>query len=237
MKNTLILTKNQTQFLEENRQDPITGDDFSVGDEIVFCASCKSAFLKESWEFMDRKHCNQKKILRSFPSYEKLFLEKPKAVLSYQSAEMESRLPAVFIDIIFTCFVCLFFMPVFWFLNIFNKLPFLENAYIYLGIGLFIFRDTILVNKSLGKHIMQLCFIHSNTQKKAPFYKIFLRNSLLWITFTPLVYLFILTNSLFLLLLIIFGSISYCLFFITQNQSLLDKLLRIELVQKKVSNK
>ncbi len=57
--NALILTKNQTHFLQENRQDPITGDSFSLGDEIVFCAECKSAFLKESWEFMDNQHYEQ----------------------------------------------------------------------------------------------------------------------------------------------------------------------------------
>ena len=76
MKNTLILTENQTHFLQENRQDPITGDEFSLGDEIVFCASCKSAFLKESWEFMDEKHCNQSKTLRNFPVFTFLELNK-----------------------------------------------------------------------------------------------------------------------------------------------------------------
>ncbi len=45
MVNALILTENQTHFLQENRQDPITGDSFSLGDEIVFCAECKSAFF------------------------------------------------------------------------------------------------------------------------------------------------------------------------------------------------
>ena len=42
------------QFLQENRQDPITGDLISDGDEIVFCAECKSAFLKDTWEYLEK---------------------------------------------------------------------------------------------------------------------------------------------------------------------------------------
>ncbi|AFM05177.1 hypothetical protein Fleli_2824 [Bernardetia litoralis DSM 6794] len=67
MKNTLTLTKKQAHFLKENRQDPITGDSFQMGDEIVFCAECKSAFLKESWEYMGNTHCNQEKTLEEVP--------------------------------------------------------------------------------------------------------------------------------------------------------------------------
>jgi hypothetical protein len=73
MKNALILTETQTHFLQENRQDPITGDDFLIGDEIIFCASCKSAFLKESWEYMEKKHCNQRNTLNNFPVF--IFLD------------------------------------------------------------------------------------------------------------------------------------------------------------------
>ncbi len=35
-------------FLAQNRKDPITGDSISEGDEVVFCASCKSVFLKDT---------------------------------------------------------------------------------------------------------------------------------------------------------------------------------------------
>ena len=54
-------------FLQENRQDPITGDLISDGDEVIFCASCKSAFLKESWEYLGKTHCNQSETLADFP--------------------------------------------------------------------------------------------------------------------------------------------------------------------------
>ena len=46
-------------FLTQNRIDPITGDLLQENDKIVICASYKSAFLVDSWEYMVKKHCNQ----------------------------------------------------------------------------------------------------------------------------------------------------------------------------------
>ncbi len=54
-------------FLEEKRKDAITGDLIQADDEVVFCGICKSAFLKDSWEYMDRKHCGQTKTLKKVP--------------------------------------------------------------------------------------------------------------------------------------------------------------------------
>ncbi|AFM02710.1 hypothetical protein Fleli_0215 [Bernardetia litoralis DSM 6794] len=54
-------------FLEEKRKDAITGDLIKANDEVVFCGICKSAFLKDSWEYMDRKHCGQTKTLKKVP--------------------------------------------------------------------------------------------------------------------------------------------------------------------------
>ncbi|WP_291727340.1 hypothetical protein [Bernardetia sp.] len=64
-------------FLEEKRKDPITGDLIEVDSEIVFCARCKSAFFRESWEFMDRRHCGQNQTLRNFPISRELLLNAP----------------------------------------------------------------------------------------------------------------------------------------------------------------
>ncbi|WP_338765217.1 hypothetical protein WAF17_01190 [Bernardetia sp. ABR2-2B] len=61
-------------FLEEKRKDAITGDLIQAGDEVVFCGICKSAFLKDSWEYMDRKHCGQTKTLNSVPISKPLLL-------------------------------------------------------------------------------------------------------------------------------------------------------------------
>lgn len=65
-----IDNKIHSDFLKENRQDPITGDLIQEGDEVVFCASCKSAFLKDTWLYLDKKHCNQSKTLKN-PIFQK----------------------------------------------------------------------------------------------------------------------------------------------------------------------
>ncbi|WP_291727397.1 hypothetical protein [Bernardetia sp.] len=62
-----IHKKKHAHFLKQNRQDPITGDLIVAGDEIVFCHECKSAFLKDTWEYLGGKHCDSKKTLSSFP--------------------------------------------------------------------------------------------------------------------------------------------------------------------------
>lgn len=54
-------------FLNQNRQDPITGDLIVAGNEIVFCSECKSAFLKDTWEYLGGKHCNSSETLIDFP--------------------------------------------------------------------------------------------------------------------------------------------------------------------------
>ena len=61
-------------FLEEERKDPVTSDLITVGNDVVFCSRCKSAFLKESWEFIERRHCGQSQTLRKFPISKTLLL-------------------------------------------------------------------------------------------------------------------------------------------------------------------
>ncbi len=67
--NTYILHSDlHKELLAQNRIDPITGDTILEGDEVVFCAGCKSIFLKDTWEYLGKKHCNQIRTLRSIPS-------------------------------------------------------------------------------------------------------------------------------------------------------------------------
>ena len=65
-------------FLSQNRIDPITGDILQEGNQIVICASCKSAFLADSWEYMGKKHCDQSITLTNIPSKKIVFAKKPK---------------------------------------------------------------------------------------------------------------------------------------------------------------
>ncbi len=68
----LIQNTKHKAFLNEDRSDPITGDEIKEGDEIIFCAACKSAFLKDTWLYLDKTHCNQTETLGKFPLSEKL---------------------------------------------------------------------------------------------------------------------------------------------------------------------
>lgn len=75
--NTHTLQSNTHQkFLEEGRIDPITGERIQPGDEVVICAACKSAFLKESWEYIGERHCGQSQTIAQLDTGKRLKLEK-----------------------------------------------------------------------------------------------------------------------------------------------------------------
>ncbi|MCK5525421.1 MAG: SH3 domain-containing protein [Thiomargarita sp.] len=65
------------EFLKEERHDPFIGERIKVGDEIVFCAKCKSAYLLSSWKIMADKNakcckdCDHTKTLKEFPQTNK----------------------------------------------------------------------------------------------------------------------------------------------------------------------
>jgi hypothetical protein len=67
MKKFTIKENKHKDFLSEERKDPVTGDSFREGDEIVFCKSCGSAFLYTSWLYMGGKHCGQTEVFAEFP--------------------------------------------------------------------------------------------------------------------------------------------------------------------------
>ncbi|MEM6299705.1 MAG: hypothetical protein AAF740_13530 [Bacteroidota bacterium] len=63
-------------FLSEGRIDPITGEKILADDEIVICAACKSAFLRETWEYLGKKHCGQTETAKELPKKSLLSLKK-----------------------------------------------------------------------------------------------------------------------------------------------------------------
>ncbi|WP_291724805.1 hypothetical protein [Bernardetia sp.] len=71
-----LSTETHFEFLNEHRKDPITGDLIKENDEVVICSSCKSVFLKESWEYLGKEHCNQNETLVVIPKQSKLSLKK-----------------------------------------------------------------------------------------------------------------------------------------------------------------
>lgn len=54
-------------FLAEGRCDPVTKAVLQAGDVVVICAICRSAFLYDTWRFIDRRHCGQSSTLATLP--------------------------------------------------------------------------------------------------------------------------------------------------------------------------
>lgn len=77
MKHKLQVEKHQF-FLDQNRKDPITGDVIQANDTVVICAVCKSAFLIDSWEYMNNQHCNQTSTLKKIPREELVLFKREK---------------------------------------------------------------------------------------------------------------------------------------------------------------
>lgn len=69
-----ILNRNKHEsFLADHRKDPYTGELLKVGDNIVICAKCKTAYLESSWKVKDKcfvnpKQCESKETLEKIPN-------------------------------------------------------------------------------------------------------------------------------------------------------------------------
>ncbi|WP_338766077.1 hypothetical protein WAF17_02975 [Bernardetia sp. ABR2-2B] len=86
-------------FLAQNRKDPITGDSILEGDEVVFCAGCKSVFLRDTWEYLGKRHCEQSRTLIDFPlSSASLIIQKSEFILFYEqlppAGKQGSKIPS-----------------------------------------------------------------------------------------------------------------------------------------------
>ena len=174
-------------FLLQNRNDPVTGDNFVEGDEVVFCSVCKSAFLKDSWQYMGNKHCNQRSTLPVFPKPRILILQKP-IELPFVFVDVDERSSAFFIDLfIITCLFIGYAI-----VATHSSVPIDEKLSVFVIFLLFTFRDSILLNKSLGKAYKGLYFIDTATNLPASFWQTLCRNILFWIM-----------NGIFLLFLLI----------------------------------
>ncbi len=72
-------------FLLQNRIDPITGDLIVENDEVVFCASCKSVFLVDTWLYLNKQHCEQSQTLKKISSSSVIHLKVEENILFYQT--------------------------------------------------------------------------------------------------------------------------------------------------------
>lgn len=70
-----ISSERHSSLLGQERRDPITGEPLCAGDRVVFCAGCGSAFLEDSWHYLQGEHCGQRDTLKDVPAQpEKLTL-------------------------------------------------------------------------------------------------------------------------------------------------------------------
>jgi uncharacterized RDD family membrane protein YckC len=236
MTTTLKLTKRQKVFLKENRQDPITGDAFSLGDEIVFCAECKSAFLKDSWEYMSSEHCNQKRTLKTFPSISTLKLKK-RILNNFEKASLGNRFGAFIFDVIIGVALAVLVLII----NDSKSESYIESWLVF--IIYIIFRDIFLLKGSIGKKIFGLYFTPFKQKDKIIYLQILFRNLIFWI---PALIFYLLmdkeerTNtfltSIFFtsfIVLALFNFLFYPTYFFFEKKSLIDHIFKITLVQKK----
>ena len=94
------------------RTDPITGDAVQENDRVVFCASCQSCFLEDSWKYMEEKHCEQNQTLDTVPVLPvKLIVKKETtqliAELLSSKINFQVVIPSAIITFIITSFAIL----------------------------------------------------------------------------------------------------------------------------------
>ncbi|WP_375560857.1 hypothetical protein ACE193_24695 [Bernardetia sp. OM2101] len=91
------------------RQDSVTGDTIKANDGVVFCGACQSVFLKESWEYMDKKHCSQTETLAFVPVQAEKIKAKKRNALLFEIAKHRKGRKTLFILSYLIIFSLLFF--------------------------------------------------------------------------------------------------------------------------------
>lgn len=236
MKNALLVTEKQSVFLKENRQDPITGDEFCLGDKVVFCASCKSAFLADSWEYMGGKHCGQTRTLNKFPVVAKLKLSKP-VVLTFRKADTNNRILAYVIDVI----IAIAFGSII-FLLVDNLMHNVVGVFGFIFANLYmLFRDVIGKKSSLGKRIMGLYFINTQTHNIASPLVLLFRNLFYWIclfvAFALITFLEVIIDAAGMIasilgFVLLIANIVHLIVVLANQENIFDNILKIDLVEK-----
>ncbi|WP_291722633.1 RDD family protein [Bernardetia sp.] len=236
MRNALVITEKQSVFLKENRQDPITGDEFCLGDKVVFCASCKSAFLADSWEYMNGRHCEQVGTLRKFPVVSKLKLSKP-IILDFRKANTGNRIFAYVIDTVIAIALAVFMYAVL------DEILRVRDASVYSFFSAcfyMFFRDIFGVRSSFGKRIMGLYFIDTETHKIAHPLKLVFRNIFYWICLFAAISLIAFLEAItdtgivggILGVVLFIANIVHVFVVLADQNHIFDKILKIELVEK-----
>lgn len=152
------------RFIEQEREDPVTGEFLQAGDRIVICAGCQSAFLVETWDYLGRKHCQQQRTLPALPAVRDLKLKRNKKRFVIGTHALESPPPwRRIVALVLDCFIAM----------IASIFLFLPMAGIY-----FWFRDGLDNGRSIGKTWMRLQTVDATTGQPCTWKQSFKRNFL-----------------------------------------------------------
>jgi len=173
-------------LLNQARRDPISGDFLQEGDEVVFCASCRSAFLKDSWEYLGKKHCEQRRTLQEVPqihegvklrkikevSAQDLPPERPKAdnVMTYFVAKLGVQIVDTLLQIT-SFFVITFALEN----QISGTIADLLFGVLIIILSVYLCWDIIFLLKSPGKRIASLVVVKLDLTQKAAWWQLILR--------------------------------------------------------------
>lgn len=151
-------------FIAQEREDPVTGEFLEAGDEVVVCAGCQSAFLRESWEYLGGQHCRQHRTLPAIPEVKSLKIKRNKKRFVIGNFTMERPAPwrriMAFAADLLIAFVASVFI-------------FLPMAGLY-----FWFRDALDGGRSVGKAWLKLRTVDTTTGAACTWSQSFRRNLL-----------------------------------------------------------
>jgi uncharacterized RDD family membrane protein YckC len=171
----ILQAKIHAALLAQARRDPISGDFLQEGDEVVFCAGCRSAFLKDSWEYLGKTHCGQWDTLQQAPTvYEDITLRKAKQgavqdlppeppYIQDGLGNLLTKIFVLFIDGV-ARLLCIFFIA-----STVGLEHFTTQHYLIFFLALLLVWDALFFGQSPGKRVMGLVIVKTNQQEKAKY--------------------------------------------------------------------
>jgi hypothetical protein len=162
-------------LLAQDRRDPISGDFLQEGDEVVFCAACRSAFLKDSWEYLGKTHCGQRETLQDVPAVHEGVKLKRVKVIEKMPAKPKLDEAFVFRKVSIILLDCLIFWCLFIPLLALAQLSFVVSA--LLSSAVFLLWE-IPFKGSAGKKLLDFVITHKTKSAKASYFQIFMRGVL-----------------------------------------------------------
>jgi hypothetical protein len=157
-----------------------------AGDEVVFCARCRSAFLKDSWEYLGKKHCEQRRTLQEVPqvhegvklrkvkdvSTQELPPERPKVdnVMTYIGARLGVQLIDTLLQGVSVFVIALILQD----LISGSVEAFISGVFIIM-LSVYLLWDIIFMLKSPGKRVASLVVVRLDLAQKAAWWQLILR--------------------------------------------------------------